>query len=518
MSDDLILSIDAGTQSVRAALVDLRGEIRALLKTPIEPYFSTQPGWAEQEPEYYWQQLCETTKGLLAQRPAERDRIVAVAVTTQRVTVVNLDRDGRPLRPAIVWLDQRKADSRAVIPRALTPFLKLAGMQPIVEYATQYSRSNWIRQQQPEIWERTEKFVFLSGFLSYRLCGEHRDSTGNIVGPVPYDVKSESWAARTDLKWRLFPIERSKLPELVRPTELLGQVTAAAAAQTGIPVGLPLIAASNDKACDVIGAGCLSPDRACISFGTTATINTQTSRYVELQPMLPPFPSAVPGEFTTEVSVQRGMWMVSWFAEEFGLQERLQSADSGTPPEDLLEQLVTDVPPGSLGLVCQPYWTPGPGHDPFAKGAVFGFSEVHTRAHLYRAILEGIVFALKEGAQLTQRKNGVTITELRATGGGSRSDAIMQMTADIFDLPTYRAHTPEGSVIGAAMNAAVGIGRFADMAEAARSMTRTGDLFTPNPQTRDLYRALFEQVYAKSYQRLRPLYRAMQQVVGHSRG
>ena len=510
---EFIVAIDAGTQSIRAALVDYEGTIHKIVKTPIEPYFCEEPGWAEQRPEYYWQQLCETTQALLDGVPA--DQLLAATLTTQRVTMVNVDAEGQPLRPAIVWLDQRKADMGKVLPRVATPFLKAARVHPLVEYATQYCRSNWIQQNEPEVWERTHKFLYLSGYFTFRMTGQYVDSTGNIVGTIPFDVKKSTWAGSLDPKWRMFPIEREKLPDLVAPTEHLGEITSDAAAQAGLPEGLPFVAASSDKACDIIGSGCLTPEIACVSFGTTATINTQIQKYVELRPMLPPYPSAVPGEFYTEVAVVRGLWMVSWFKEEFGLQERLLAADSGEAPEDLLEELVRDVPAGSQGLICQPYWTPGPDLEPYAKGAVFGFGDVHTRAHLYRAILEGIVFALKDGSLLTQRKNGVPITEVRATGGGSRSDSIMQMTADIFDLPAYRPHTPETSVVGAAMNAAVGMGVYADVAEAASHMTRRAEEFTPDPDTRDLYRELYERVYAKSYGQLRPLYQEIQRITGY---
>ncbi|MFN8182978.1 MAG: FGGY-family carbohydrate kinase [Candidatus Nanopelagicales bacterium] len=511
--EGMVVAIDAGTQSIRAGLVDFTGTIVKLVKTPIEPYFSDEPGWAEQDPEYYWQMLCRTTRELLAGEDVAQ--IIAVTLTTQRVTMINVDREGQPLRPAIVWLDQRKADIHKVLPGFAMPALKAARLYPLVEYATQFCRSNWIRQNQPDIWEQTHKFLFLSGYFTFRLTGEFRDSTGNIVGTIPFDVKKSDWAGSLDLKWRMFPMERDKLPDLVQPTEHLGTITATAAEQTGLPAGLPFVAASNDKACDIIGAGCLTPETACISFGTTATINTQNQKYVELRPMLPPYPSAVPGEFYTEVAVVRGLWMVSWFKDEFGLQERLLAADSGQAPEELLEELVRGVPAGSQGLICQPYWTPGPDLEPYAKGAVFGFGDVHTRAHLYRAILEGIVFAMKDGAQLTQKKTGVPIVELRATGGGSRSDSIMQMTADIFDLPAYRPHTPETSVIGAAMDAAVGMGVYSDITQAAGHMTRRAEEFSPDPATRDLYGELYERVYSKTYGQLRPLYKQIQQITGY---
>jgi len=514
-SDELILAIDAGTQSVRAALVDLTGQIYDLVKTPIEPYFSARPGWAEQQPEYYWQMLCQTCRKLLDTSGLPKDRIVVVTLTTQRSTYVNVDRDGNPLRPAIVWLDQRKADIQGIIPGFSIPFLKLLGLYQFVEYVTQYCRSNWIQQHQPEIWDKTYKFLFLSGYLTYKITGEFKDSSGNMIGTIPFEVKKFNWASKWDLKWRLFPIEEEKLPELVNPTELLGQVTDQASAATGIPQGLPVLAASNDKACDVIGAGCLTPDRACISFGTTATINTQNQKYVELRPFLPPYPSAIPGQFYSEVTVVRGLWMVSWFKEEFGLQERIQALEKEVAPEELLEKLLKDVPAGSMGLVCQPYWTPGPELASCTRGAVIGFGDIHNRAYLYRSIIEGLVFALKEGAELTEKKNRVPINEIRATGGGSKSDSIMQITADIFGLPVHRPHTSETSVLGAAMDAAVGLKFFPDFSKAVNAMTRVQEIFEPIKNNQEIYQDLYQRVYLQMYKKLLPLFKEIQGITGY---
>lgn len=512
---ELILSIDAGTQSMRASLIDPAGTIHHLVKTPIEPYFSEKPGWAEQRPDYYWEMLCRTTRQLLTESAVSKEGILAVTLTTQRHTLINVDREGNPLRPAIVWLDQRKAEMRRVLPGYAIALTKLIRQYPLFEYVTEFCRSNWIRQNQPEIWAATAKWLFLSGFLTHRLTGEYRDSSGNQIGTVPFDVKRGGWAGRRDFKWSLFPVEREKLPELVRPAELLGHVTAHAAEQTGIPAGLPMLAASNDKACDIIGSGCMSPEVACISFGTTATLNTQISRYVELRPFMPPYPSAIPGGFYTEVTVVRGLWLVSWFKEQFGLQERQLAEELGASPEELLEKLVRDVPPGSMGLVCLPYWTPGPDLPRFTKGAILGFGDVHTRAHVYRAILEGLVFALRQGAELTQDKNGVPITEVRATGGGSRSDSIVQMTADIFGLPVYRPRTPETSMLGAAMDAAVGLKLYPDVPAAVRAMAPAGDFFVPNRDNERIYRELYERVYLRTYDRLLPLNRDIQQITNY---
>lgn len=224
-----ILAIDAGTQSVRAALVDLAGRLHHLVKTPLPAYSSPRAGWAEIDADQYWRALCDTVRRVLERSDAPRESIVAVTLTTQRTTVVNVDAAGNPLRPGILWLDQRKADAKKVLPTLAGPALGALGLYPFVEYVTQYCRSNWIQQNEPELWAKTHKFLFLSGFLTHKLTGEFRDSAGSIVGPIAFDVKKLDWAGKWDPKWRLFPIEQGKLPELVKPTERLGSITRAAA-------------------------------------------------------------------------------------------------------------------------------------------------------------------------------------------------------------------------------------------------------------------------------------------------
>jgi sugar (pentulose or hexulose) kinase len=306
------------------------------------------------------------------------------------------------------------------------------------------------------------------------------------------------------------------LPELVPPAGQLGEITPQAAEMTGIPAGLPLMAAAADKACEVIGAGCLEPHLGCLSYGTTATINTTHQKYIEVIPLIPPYPAAVPGRYSLEVQIYRGFWMVSWFKQEFAHREQRMAQEQGIQPEELFDELVKGVPPGSMGLTLQPYWSPGikvPG--PEAKGAIIGFGDVHTRAHLYRAILEGLAYALREGQERTERRSGVPITELRVAGGGSQSDAALQLTADIFGLPAARPHTYEASGLGAAIDAAVGLGLHPDFGAAIREMTRVGRVFEPDPHHRDIYDGLYHRVYKEMYRRLKPLYEEIRQITGY---
>ncbi len=482
----------------------------------LQAYFSDQPGWAEHHAEDYWQALCVACQRLWAQTNVPKSAIRGVAVTTQRGTVINLDRQGKPLRPAMVWLDQRRTAEVPPIHPLWRLAFKLARVESTINFFRGEAEANWIKAHQPEIWDKTDKFLLLSGYLNYRLCGSFIDSIGSQVAYLPFDYKRLRWAAAHDWKWQALAVTRDMLPELVPPGTVIGKIEKDAAEATGIPSGTPLVAAAADKACEVIGAGCLDPHIGCLSYGTTATINTTSRKYLEVTPFIPPYPAAIPNAYSTEVQIFRGYWMVNWFKEQFGHHEKLLAEQQGVLPEALFDELVNAVPPGSMGLMLQPYWTPGikqPG--PEAKGAVIGFGDVHNRAHLYRAILEGLAYALREGKERIEKRSGVPITSLRVSGGGSQSDAAMQLTADIFGLPTARPHIYETSGLGAAINAAVGLDLHSDFDTAIHAMTRIGRVFEPQAQHRQTYDALYSRVYRKMYGQLAPLYRQIQEITGY---
>ncbi len=512
---ELILAIDNGTQSIRALIFDPRGNLRAKARVMIEPYFSRQPGWAEQDPDYFWQALCRACRQLWEETDIRPEALAGVALTTQRATVVNLDREGRPLRPAIVWLDQRRTERLNPLGGLWGMAFRLSGMRETVAYFQAEAEAVWLAHNQREIWEKTYKYLFLSGYLTYRLTGEYRDSTSSQVGYIPFDYKRLRWAKPWDWKWKLLPVRKEMLPELVPPAAEIGRITPQAAGETGLPAGLPVIAAAADKACEVIGAGCLEPHIGCLSYGTTATINTTHRRYLEAIPLIPPYPAAVPGAYSLEIMIYRGYWMVSWFKREFAHNEERIARERGMDPENLFDDLVRQVPPGSMGLILQPYWSPGvkiPG--PEARGAVIGFGDGHNRAHLYRAILEGLAYALREGKERSEKRSGVPITELRVAGGGSQSDAALQLTADIFGIPAARPHLYETSGLGAAIDAAVGLKLHPDFTAAIAAMTRLGRVFEPHPDHREIYEQLYNRVYLQMYRRLKPLYEEIRKITG----
>lgn len=513
---DHLLALDVGTQSVRAMVFDLAGNVLARSKVPIEPYVQGPPGCCEQDADLYWRSIGEACRALWAHPEARRDAIAGVALTTQRGTVVVTDQAGEPLRRAMVWLDRCRAEGLPRIGGRWGLAFRAAGVTETVAAFQADAEANVLARTEPETWAKVRHYLLLSGFLAHRLTGRFVDSVAAQVGYIPFDYKGLRWAGAGDWKWQAIPVRREWLPDLVPPGGVLGAISAAAAEATGIPEGLPLIAAAGDKACEVLGSGALDPHVGAISLGTTASFNTTHRRYIEVIRAVPPYPAAVPGAYSLEVNVYRGYWMVEWFKREFGAAEVARAAALGGEAETLFDELVAATPPGSMGLVLQPYWSPGvriPG--PEAKGAVIGWGDVHTRAHLYRAILEGLAYALREGAERSARRTKVPVTELRVSGGGSQSPAAVQLTADIFGLPARRPRTHETSGLGAAIDAAVGLGLHPSFEAAVAAMTRVAETRDPDPAAHAIYEDLYRSVYLKLYERLRPLYAEIRRITGY---
>ena len=513
---ETILTIDNGTQSIRAMLFDAQGNLLHKAKVEIEPYYSIKPGWAEQDPVYFWNKLCLACQKLWQLCGDKKDTIKGVSVTTQRSTLINLAENGTPLRPAIHWLDQRRIEKKRVVNKFLNLAFRAVKMDYAVAFAYSECESNWIQKNQPEIWAETHKYLFLSGYLTYLLTGEYVDSVGCQVGYIPFDYKKLHWAKKGHLNRSLFPMEMNKLPTLASQGQIMGEISTQAMLKTGIPKGIPVIAAAADKACEILGTGAISPNIACLSYGTTCTTSILTKKYIEVIPFIPPYPSAIPNTYNTEIQIFRGYWLVSWFKEQFGHPEKIIAEQKNISAESLFDAMIKDIPAGSMGLMLPPYWSPGvkvPG--PEAKGGIIGFGDVHTKAHIYRSILEGLAYALREGTEKTQKRLKTKIDEIYISGGGSQSDQAMQLTADIFNLPTSRPKVFETSGLGAAIDCAVGLGWYNDFSEAVKEMTNIGQTFEPKSENVKIYEQLYQKVYKKMYANLQDLYKNIKEITGY---
>jgi sugar (pentulose or hexulose) kinase len=510
MSNPLVLSIDLGTQSVRALLFDKAGAIVRQAKiTYAKPYYSLHPGWAEQKPDMYWNTLCSVTNRLKDEAGDMWNNIIAVTVTTIRDTCLCVDMDGNPLRDIILWLDKRRTEFKTPLPFFKSLLFSLAGMKKAADLQRRVSACNWIMENEPEIWGKTHKFMFISGYFTFLLTGKMVDSVANMIGHIPFNSRTRTWMGKNELTRCLFDIDSAKLISLVEPGETLGTITGEASEKTGIPAGLPLIATGSDKGCETLGLSCLKPDSAALGLGTTATIQLTIDRYMEPLPYIPAYPAVLKGRYNPEVQIFRGYWLVSWFKKEFAAVEAKEAMMLGVKLEDILENKLKKIPAGCDGLVFQPYFTPGI-IMPTARGAVTGFTDAHTHMHLYRAIIEGINFALMDGLCTMEKRGKLKIKKLFVAGGGAQSDTICQITADMFGLPVYRIQTYEASSLGNAIVAFTAMGEYADTYEAAAGMVHIKDEFLPDQNEHKKYKYLFDEVFSRTFGRLLPLYNKLE--------
>ena len=508
MKEPLILTIDFGTQSVRAGLFNKKGETVALVKEKYDPpYFTNKPGYAEQDPDFYFESLCKATNKLAKDYKDKFDDVLGIVMSFFRDSVVCLDKDNKVLRPAILWLDERRAEGKQKIPAFHRFLFKAIGMMPTIDLNMKRSMAQWIKENQPEIWEKTDKFMMISTYITMKLIGDYVDSPCSQAGHLPINFKKGVWYKNPDkhLKGQIFGVNEARLCKLVPVGEVMGTITEEASKKTGLPVGMKMYAGGSDKSAETLGLGVIDDRTAAISYGTASTIEIPIKKYKDAEPFLPSYPAIVKGYYNLDVQVYRGYWMLNWFAKEFG-KEQIEKAIEDKSQIEKLNEKMMQIPPGSDGLVLQPYWGPGL-RRPLAKGAIIGFSDTHTRMHIYRAIIEGIAYCLKEGLELFENKRlHHKVDKIRISGGGSQSDAICQITADIFGLPVSRIQTYECSSLGCAVAGFIAAGEFKDAEEATAAMVHQSKEFLPNEENTKRYKYLFENVYMPMYPSLKNIY------------
>lgn len=507
MTEPLVLTFDMGTQSARAILVDREGNIvLKKQKKYHKPYYSKEPQFAEQRADFYWEALCEVSLSLKEEAGDLWNQVIAVTCTTIRDSCVCVDEEGNPLRDVILWLDKRETTDMEPLRPVKKLMFNVVGMGEAVELQRKVSACNWIKTYEKDIWDKTHKFLMISGYLNYKLTGKFIDSCASIIGHIPFDSKARGWMKKNDLRRCIFDVEEEKLCQVIEPGEVIGHICESASKETGLDTSLELIATGSDKGCETLGLSCSTPDKAAISFGTTATVQFTTDRYMEPLPFIPAYPAVLKNHYNPEVQIYRGYWLISWFKNEFANKEVLEAMDRGIDPEELLNSRLKEIPPGCFGLMMQPYFTPGVVM-PKARGAVIGFSDIHTRIHIYRAIIEGINFAIMDGLRTMERRGRVKVKSLYVAGGGSRSDEICQITANMFGLPVYRIQTHEASGLGSSIVAFTAKKVFKDIEEALEAMVHIKDEFVPDMEENKLYEKLFNEVFKRIFPKLLPLYK-----------
>jgi xylulokinase len=498
MGEKLFLGIDVGTGGTRAVAIDETGRVVAAATAEHEPFASPQTGWAEQHPEDWWRATQQAVRAVLA-KGVSADRIASVGFSGQMHGSVLLDERGEVIRPALIWCDQRTdAQCRAITQRIGTERLIELVCNPALTGFT-LPKLLWVREMEPDQWRRVRSILLPKDFVRFRLTGERASDVADSSGTLLFDVKNRRWSSEM---LAAFEIPETLLPRVFESPEVTGQISAAGAAATGLREGTPVVAGAGDQAAGAVGIGIVEAGTVSATIGTSGVVFAATDR-----PALDPkgrvhtFCHAIPGRWHVMGVTQGAGLSLRWFRDRFGA-----GPDDGRDPYERLTEEAAQAPPGADGVLWAPYLMGErtPHLDPHARAALVGLAANHTRAHIIRAILEGVAFSLRDTFEIF-REMRVPVERVRLGGGGARSQLWRQIQADIYGYEVETVEAEEGAAYGAAILAGVGVGAWPSVDAACKAVVRVASRTSPDEQT--------AQVMDRQYAAFRALYPALRSVV-----
>ena len=492
---DLILSHDLGTTGDKATLFRSDGTLRAGALAPY-PTRYPKPGWAEQDAEEYWNAFCRSTRDLLAAAGCSPGEISVVSFSGQMMAALPVDRRGDPLRPSIIWADQRAAAEAGELARRIPPdrIYALTGHRVSAPYSA--AKIMWIRRNEPDVYRRAAKFLHAKDFvvcrLTGRMCTDYSDASGmNLL-----DIGALRWSEEMIAAAEISP---ALLPDLHESTAIVGTVTTEAAAASGLAEGTPVAIGGGDGACATCGAGVVSEGDAYICLGTSAWLATASRT-----PLFDPeqktntFCHFVRGLYFPCGSMQAAGGSLAWFLNAF--------PDGGPDRYEAMEREAAGVPAGCEGLLFLPYLMGerSPWWNPSARGSFVGLSMRHGRPHLLRAVMEGVALNMRVIADVF-RGLGREWGEIRMLGGAARSATWRRIFADVLETPVVTLNfMEEATSLGAAIAGGVGIGLFPDIGAAAR-IVRAVERTEPDSASFPAYRRMYP-AFMAAYTQLLPVF------------
>ena len=490
MTEDLVIGIDSSTTATKAIAWTGEGALVAEGRCAIALH-NPAPLHYEQDAEDWWRSLCVAFEDL--RQHVDLRRAAAVAIANQRETWVPVGADGLPLRRAMVWMDERgRPDVDLLVKRIGRERLlditgKIPGPLPCL-----YS-IHWMKRTEPDLYRKSARFLDVHGYLVQRLTGEYRTSWSSADPTALLDLRSKRYAAEV---LEALDVDAGQFADACPPCSILGEVRARAADATGLPVGAPVIAGGGDGQAAGLGTGVLRPGRAYLNLGTASVSGVYGSDYAT-DPAFRTMTSLSGEGYIFELCLITGTFLTNWLVEQ--LFEEDPTKDEGV--YQALEAAASRLPIGADGLMLMPYWggVMTPFWDADARGILIGLSSEHGRAHLYRAMMEGIALDEAMGLEGIEQVTGERVEELLTIGGGSKSDLWCWIVANATGKPVTRLATAEATSLGAAMAAAVGAGWFDDAKSAADAMAgKIEDVIEPEPAAAGRYADLLG-VYKRLY-------------------
>ncbi len=495
MTQRLLLGIDVSTTGAKALLIDQDGQVVFSATTPLTLQ-TPRPLWSEQDPREWWQGTKESIQKVIAEAGISSESVAAVGLTGQMHGLVMLNDSGEVLRPAILWNDQRTASQcdqiRSWVGRER--LIQITGNDALTGFTA--PKILWVRENEPEIYAQARHILLPKDYIRYKLTGEFALDRAGGSGTILFDLKARTWSGEI---LAALDIPAEWLPPTYEGTQITGQISSQAAAETGLIAGTPVVGGAGDQAAQAVGVGAVEPGIIALTLGTSGVVFAPTeSALIEPQGRLHAFCHALPDRWHFMGVMLSAAGSLQWHRDTIA-------------PELSFDQLVDEaqeISPGSEGLLFLPYLTGErtPYPDPLARGAWVGLTVRHHRAHLTRAVLEGVAFGLKDSFTLIQQAGLGSLDQVRVSGGGAKSQLWKQILADVLGVELVTVNTTEGAAFGAALLAGVGAGLFTDVPEAAERMIQLTGSTPPSsamrayqdyyPRYRELYPALADQFKA----------------------
>jgi xylulokinase len=484
----LVLGLDVSTTATKAVLLDDEGKIRA---TGVAEYAyeTPRPLWSEQDPELWWTGTVTAVRSALAESGVDGREVAAVGLTGQMHGLVALDAGGAVLRPAILWNDQRTQAECDHIRELLgrERLIAITGNDALTGFTA--PKLLWVREHEPDVWSKIAHVLLPKDFVRLNLTGGHAVDRTDGAGTLLFDLASRDWSPEV---LEALGLDPAWLPRTYEGPEVTGAISQAASAATGLVAGTPVVAGGGDQAAAAVGVGAVEPGVVSVSVGTSGVVFATTDGpLIEPEGRLHAFCHSVPGRWHVMGVMLSAAGSLRWYRDTLA-----PGAEFGA-----LVGEAESVPAGSDGLLFLPYLTGErtPYPDPLARGAFVGLTVNHSRAHLTRAVLEGVAFGLRDSFELMRSMGLAGVQQIRATGGGSKSALWRRILATVLGADLVTTSTSEGAAQGAAMLAAVGAEWFATVEEAARKLVEVVETTPAEPGD----------PYADRYERYRELYPAL---------
>lgn len=498
-----ILAHDLGTTGNKATLYNAEGRLVSSAFYGYETEYA-RTGWAEQNPEDWWTAVCVSTQTLLRQAGARGDEIAAITFSGQMMGCAPLDADAKPIRPAIIWADQRAVEQEAWLSERISPedVYRITGHRLSASYSL--CKILWIRDNQPDIYASTHRFMHAKDAIVARLTGHFATEPTDASGMNLYDLEAGTWSERIIEAAELDP---AKLPELRQSIDVVGYVLSQVAPEIGVAPGTPVVIGGGDGMCAAVGAGVVREGTAYNYVGSSSWIALATK-----QPIFDPdyrtftWAHLVPGMFSPCGTMQMAGGSYQWARDQLCSIEQQAAQSLGISPYELMNISAEKSPPGANGLIFLPYLLGerSPRWNPRARGAFVGLTVRHTRADMVRAVLEGITMNLRVILDAFTAQ-GAQISDMRVIGGGARGRFWNQMMADIYGIPVHRlAILQEATSMGAAVAGGVGVGLYPDFSM-SETMNEIAETFEPDPLSQSVYERIYP-IFEAAYHALVPIY------------